>query len=193
MGKNYVKGQLSISSRDKVYTFSLPRSDLPSLLPSFTQISCFYSSRISLKSPKYKGFALFPSSKKTTLKWILIPILRSFFTLDSITHTALVLPFGNAVVWFGTIFLFKLDFSNYILCLTELLISIFCIIILKILYILYRFRSFCKHFAITLYITVQYSYYYQAYLVTYLFPPVAYLSFSHIFEVQSNQIYIALS
>ena len=112
LGKYYVKGQLSISSRDKVYTFSLPRSDLPSLLPSFTQISCFYSRRISLKSPKYKGFALFPSSKKTTLKWILIPILRSFFTLDSITHTALVLPFGNAVVWFGTFHIIQTRFRQ---------------------------------------------------------------------------------
>ena len=49
--------------------------------------------------------------------------------------------------------LLKLDFGNYILCLIKLHIAIFCIIILNILCILYRFGSFCKHFAtITLHI-----------------------------------------
>ena len=45
-------------------------------------------------------------------------------------------------------FLFKLDFSNYILCLTKCYIAIFCIIILDILCILHCFEAFCKHFAI---------------------------------------------
>lgn len=43
--------------------------------------------------------------------------------------------------------LFKLDFGNYILCLNRFFIAVFGIIILKILHILYRFGSFCKHFA----------------------------------------------
>ena len=43
--------------------------------------------------------------------------------------------------------LFKLDFSNYILCLANCYIAIFCIIILDILCILHRFGTFCKHFA----------------------------------------------
>ena len=44
--------------------------------------------------------------------------------------------------------LFKLDFGNYILCLVKFYITIFCIIILGILCILYVFETFCKHFAI---------------------------------------------
>ena len=44
--------------------------------------------------------------------------------------------------------LFKLDFGNYILYLAKVFIAIFCIIILDILCILYRFDTFCKHFAI---------------------------------------------
>ena len=43
--------------------------------------------------------------------------------------------------------LFKLDFDNYILCLVKFYITTFCIIILGILCILYRFETFCKHFA----------------------------------------------
>lgn len=46
--------------------------------------------------------------------------------------------------------LFKLDFSNYILCLVKFYITIFCIIILDILCILYRFETFCRHFAIAI-------------------------------------------
>lgn len=45
--------------------------------------------------------------------------------------------------------LFKLDIKNYILCLTKFYITIFCIIILDILCILYYFMIFCKHFATT--------------------------------------------
>ena len=44
---------------------------------------------------------------------------------------------------------FILDFGNYILCLIKFCIAIFCIIILDILCILYRFETFCKHFATT--------------------------------------------
>lgn len=43
--------------------------------------------------------------------------------------------------------LFKLDFGNYILHLIKFYITIFCIIILNILYILYRLGTFCKQFA----------------------------------------------
>lgn len=46
-------------------------------------------------------------------------------------------------------FLFKLDFSNYILCLVKFYITIFCIIIFDILCILHYFMIFCKHFATT--------------------------------------------
>ena len=45
------------------------------------------------------------------------------------------------------IVLMLLDFGNYILCLSKFCIAIFCIIILDILCILYRFGTFCKHFA----------------------------------------------
>lgn len=44
-------------------------------------------------------------------------------------------------------FLFELDFGNYILCLIKFCVTIFCIIILDILCILYRFETFCKQFA----------------------------------------------
>lgn len=47
----------------------------------------------------------------------------------------------------GSFFLFKLDFGNYILCLIKFCVTIFCIIILDILCILYRFETFCKQFA----------------------------------------------
>ena len=43
--------------------------------------------------------------------------------------------------------LLKLDFGNYILHLIKFYITIFCIIILNILYILYRLGTFCKQFA----------------------------------------------
>lgn len=43
--------------------------------------------------------------------------------------------------------LLKLDFGNYILCLIKFCVTIFCIIILDILCILYRFETFCKQFA----------------------------------------------
>ena len=45
--------------------------------------------------------------------------------------------------------LLKLDFRNYILCLTKFYVTIFCIIILDILCILHYFMIFCKHFATT--------------------------------------------
>ena len=44
-------------------------------------------------------------------------------------------------------YLLKLNFCNYILCLIKRCVAIFCIIILNILCILHRFRTFCKHFA----------------------------------------------
>lgn len=44
---------------------------------------------------------------------------------------------------------FKLNFGNYILYLIKSQTSIFGMIILKILHILCRFGTFCKHFAIT--------------------------------------------
>ena len=43
--------------------------------------------------------------------------------------------------------LLKLDISNYILCLSNLYIPLFGIIILKNLHILYHLSSFCNHFA----------------------------------------------
>lgn len=43
--------------------------------------------------------------------------------------------------------LLKLDFGNYILCLIKFCVAIFCIIILDILCILYRFETLCKQFA----------------------------------------------
>lgn len=54
--------------------------------------------------------------------------------------------------------LFKLDFGNYILYLIKLQASIFGIIILKILHILCRFGTFCKHFA-TMYTIFQFIVY----------------------------------
>lgn len=41
--------------------------------------------------------------------------------------------------------LLKLDISNYILCLSNLYIPLFGIIILKNLHILYHFTTFCNH------------------------------------------------
>ena len=43
-----------------------------------------------------------------------------------------------------------LNFGNYILCLIKFCIAIFCIIILDILFILYRFGTFCKQIATTI-------------------------------------------
>lgn len=55
----------------------------------------------------------------------------------------------NLYLWAFSQFspLLKLDFGNYILCLIKFCVTIFCIIILDILCILYRFETFCKQFA----------------------------------------------
>ena len=60
----------------------------------------------------------------------------------------LVLVIHNKfIIYIPVKFISKLNFSNYILCLAEFYITIFCIIILDILCILHRFMTFCKHFA----------------------------------------------
>ena len=66
----------------------------------------------------------------------------------------------NAVnsAFLGSCTLFKLNFGNYILCLNRFFIAIFGIIILKILHILCRFGTFCKHFA-TMYTIFQFIVY----------------------------------
>ena len=90
-----------------------------------------------------------------------VPIYKSIFHLLQAPPVTVYKPlFFNVsstilmtahILWaFPRFFkLLKLDFRNYILCLTKFYVTIFCIIILDILCILHYFMIFCKHFATT--------------------------------------------
>ena len=72
-------------------------------------------------------------------------ISRVIILLSNRTLSALKCPVYKG---FQKIFLLELDFDNYILSLVKFYMTRFCIIILGILCILYRFETFCNHFAI---------------------------------------------